>query len=254
MENLLLVKLNTNNLVYVAGTSIPYQWGLADFVKLFAGEVRDGDYEPIPLDAKWLKKIGVKSHEENWFYINASKNQVRPLKINVRLNPEDNEDGRYYISLWDESEEVVIYEGDKYFVHDFQNLYFNLMQEYLVVDAGKAMIMDNMDVLCFISDDKQGNIDKQKHPLFYGWLFNNIDMIAAHNKDGQVAWYCFADGYERLKAELGVSGEFFKVGFADVSITLFVIESFVSRRQDFEVTSKFSSPSRRRRIKELQAL
>ena len=95
-------------------------------------EENGNQYKPFeiegePLTEEWLKKFSFYEGAEH-YYINASNNQVRPLKILIRIS-----ESGFYISLWDESEEIVIFEGKKYYVSQLQNLYFAHKGEELIL-------------------------------------------------------------------------------------------------------------------------
>jgi len=81
---------------------------------------------PILLTEEWLKKFGFHDGMAH-YYLSASSNQVRPLKLLIKIS-----ESGFYISLWDESEEIVIFEGEKYYVHQLQNLFFAHKGEELI--------------------------------------------------------------------------------------------------------------------------
>jgi hypothetical protein len=85
-------------------------------------------FEPIPLTEKWLTDFGF-TGDEGHVIKDISQNKFRPLKIIINLNGE----GGIYISAWDEDDEVVLYEGSQYFIHQLQNLIHALTGEELIL-------------------------------------------------------------------------------------------------------------------------
>lgn len=81
----------------------------------------------MKISKEWLdKNLNFSGH---WFTKDIGS-KYRPLKIIVH-NSSEVKDG-WYIALWDESEEVVIYEGKNYTVKRFKRLYLALSGKKLI--------------------------------------------------------------------------------------------------------------------------
>ena len=71
------------------------------------------------LTKKWLTKHFTLDCDE--WYLSAQGSEYRPLKIRVLESSEYK--GGWYISLWDETEEIVIYDGVDYTIERMRTLY-----------------------------------------------------------------------------------------------------------------------------------
>lgn len=74
------------------------------------------------LTEEWLTENFFFDYDE--WYKNASGAECRPLKIRV-LRSSEYEDG-WYVSLWDEDNEIVIYDGVDYTTERMETLYLTL--------------------------------------------------------------------------------------------------------------------------------
>lgn len=81
----------------------------------------------MKISKEWLDKNLMFS---GYWFTKDIGSKYRPLKIIVHTSDEI-KDG-WYIALWDESEEVVIYEGENYTIKRFKRLYFALRGKKLI--------------------------------------------------------------------------------------------------------------------------
>ncbi len=79
------------------------------------------------INAEWLTR-NFNNSDGSW-YLNASTDEVRPIKIIV-LTSGEVKDG-WYISLWDGADEIVIFDGINYTINRMMQLYSVLSGRHL---------------------------------------------------------------------------------------------------------------------------
>lgn len=81
-------------------------------------------YKPIPLTNEILEKSIGQILQDDAYWLNCQASEYRPLQMRI-LKSSEHPNG-WYIALWDESEEIVIFDGEEYYLHQLENLYNSL--------------------------------------------------------------------------------------------------------------------------------